>query len=466
MPSMTTLPTRSRLRQAAFAAATSVLLAGCSPSDILDVTDPDIINPTDVTTPAGADATRIGALARFSGATSGGESFFLLGGLFSDEYNNADTFIDRQQIDQRITNLDNSFSLAAIRQTHRARLSAAQAIPLLQRYKSTGPTRDVAEMFFVVAFTENLTAEHMCNGLVFSDVSLEGVESYGSPITINAAFERALAHADSGLAILTGTTVADNRIRYALQVTRGRILLNLDRAADAAAAVAGVPTSFQYLVNNSLTADANQHWALNNSARRYSVSNVEGINGLNFATAGDPRLPVCDGAVAGCTAGTQRNRDDNTPITLYIQKKWPDQASDVAVSNGVEARLIEAEAQLDAGSYPGALTILNALRAPTGTGSGGVAGLAPLTDPGTAAGRADQLFRERAFWMWGTGHRTGDLRRLIRQYGRTQDQVFPTGAWHKQGNYGTDVNFAVPNAERNNPKVPQGDASTCMNRDA
>jgi starch-binding outer membrane protein, SusD/RagB family len=443
-----------------------VMLAACSPTEILEVTDPDIINPSDVTTPAGADAIRIGALARFSGATTGGESFVLLGGLFSDEFNNADTFIDRQQIDQRITNLDNAFTLTAIRATHRARLSAQQAIPLLQQYKPTGPTRDIAEMFFVIAFTENMAAEHMCNGLTFSHVELDGSEVYGSPITTAAAYERALAHADSGLAVITGATAADNRIRYALQVTKGRILLNLDRAADAAAAVAGVPTSFQYLINHTLTADGNQWWVLNNSARRYSVSTGEGGNGLDYATANDPRLPVCLGTVAGCTAGTQRNRDDNTPIPLYVQKKWPDQTSDVAMSSGVEARLIEAEAQLDAGNAAGALTILNALRAATGTGSGGVTGLSPLTDAGTAAGRVDQLFRERAYWMFGTGHRTGDLRRLIRQYGRTESQVFPTGAWHKQGNYGTDVNFAVPNAERNNPMVPQGNLPTCLDRAA
>lgn len=470
MPSyMTGTPARSVLRTAAYLAATSLVLGACSPSDLLDVTDPDIINPRDVTTPAGADAVRIGALARLSNATSGGESFFLLGGLFTDEYNNADTFIDRQQIDQRLTNLDNAFSLGAIRSTNRARLSAAQAIPLLEQFKAGGPTRDVAEMYFVIAFTENLTAEHMCNGLVFSEVALDGTEMYGSPMSVNAAFERALAHADSGLAVLTGTSAADNRIRHALQVTKGRALLNLDRPAEAAAAVAGVPTTFQYVINNSVTADQNQHWVLNNSARRYSLSTVEGGNGLNFATANDPRLPACLGSVAGCTAGTQRNRDDNTPVPLYIQRKWSDNAADVVISSGIEARLIEAEAQLDAGNYAGAngtLAILNALRAPTGTGSGGVAGLAALTDPGTAATRVDQLFRERAFWMFGTGHRTGDLRRLIRQYGRTESQVFPTGSWHKLGEYGTDVNFAVPNAERNNPNVPQGDAPTCTDRAA
>ena len=55
--------------------------------------------------------------------------------------------------------------------------------------------------------------------------------------------------------------------------------------------------------------------------------------------------------------------------------------------------------------------------------------------------------------MWLTGHRLGDMRRLIRQYSRTESTVFPTGAllYRASDSYGTDVNFVVPFAERNNP---------------
>jgi hypothetical protein len=75
----------------------------------------------------------------------------------------------------------------------------------------------------------------------------------------------------------------------------------------------------------------------------------------------------------------------------------------------------------------------------------------------------DQLFRERAFWMFSTGHRTGDLRRLIRQYSRAANTVFPTGQWHKGGNYGVDVTVPLPQAELNNPNLP-GTTSTCIDR--
>ena len=124
---------------------------------------------------------------------------------------------------------------------------------------------------------------------------------------------------------------------------------------------------------------------------------------------------------------------------------------------GLLARLIEAEAQLKAGSAATALATLNTLRATK-------SGLAPLTDAGSDAARVDQLFRERGFWMFGRGHRMGDLRRLVRQYGRAQDAVFPTGVWHKGGNYGTDVTFPVPQAEENNPNVTPG--HTCLDRNA
>ena len=71
------------------------------------------------------------------------------------------------------------------------------------------------------------------------------------------------------------------------------------------------------------------------------------------------------------------------------------------------------------------------------------------------------LFKERAYWLWLTGHRLGDMRRLIRQYGRTAATVFPTGPMlYRPGNsYGNDVNMVIPIRERNNPKF-QG----CLDR--
>jgi hypothetical protein len=312
-------------------------------------------------------------------------------------------------------------------------------------------------MFFVQAYIENLAAEHFCNGLVFSTV-VDGAEVYGSQITITEAFTRALAHADSGLARVTGTTNDDNRVRNALKVVRGRILLNLNQPAEAATSVTGVATNFTYNMFHAQTATSNQIWVLNNLAWRYSVGNSEGTNGVNFATGGDPRVPVCVGGDATCrNNGVTRTTRDDLTAPLHVQLVFPIRESPVALTSGIEARLIEAEAQLRTQNTAAALATLNAARST-------VTGLVALTDAGSADARVNQLFHERAMWLFGRGYRLGDMRRLIRQYNRTAATVFTVGAWHKGGNYGTDVNFPVPQAEQNNPNIPAG--QTCLDRNA
>jgi hypothetical protein len=429
----------------------------CSSDSFLGIEDPDIINPSNVESAAGANAVRLGALARLNSSTSGGESMLLLGGLFTDEWINGDSFIGRQEVDQRTITVQNSFVTDASRLLHRARLAGQQAIELLGEFNPTAPGWQPAEMYFVQAYVENIAAEHFCNGLVFSTV-IDGAEFYGSPMMVAEAFARALAHADSGLALITGTTTDDNRVRNALKVLRGRILLNLDRPADAATAVNGVPTNFSYNMFHAQTATSNQMWNFNNLSWRYSVGNSEGTNGINFASAGDPRLPVCEGGDAVCrTNGVTRTQRDDLTRPLLVQLVWPLRESPVGITSGIEARMIEAEAALRAQNAAGALTILNAARTT-------VTGLVPLVDAGTADARINQLFRERAIWLFGRGYRLGDMRRLVRQYNRSPATVFPVGTWHKGGNYGTDVNFPVPQAEQNNPNVPAG--QSCIDRNA
>jgi hypothetical protein len=95
----------------------------------------------------------------------------------------------------------------------------------------------------------------------------------------------------------------------------------------------------------------------------------------------------------------------------------------------------------------------------------GATALPNLTDPGTTDKRVDLLFREKAYWTWGRGQRLGDLRRLIRQYGRTQDNTFPVGLHYKGGSYGTDVNLPVVTDEQNNPNFQKA-GGQCLDRNA
>ena len=55
------------------------------------------------------------------------------------------------------------------------------------------------------------------------------------------------------------------------------------------------------------------------------------------------------------------------------------------------------------------------------------------TTPATKDAAVTLFFREKAFWQFGAASGLADMRRLVRQYWRTQDQVFPSGTFHKGG---------------------------------
>ena len=97
--------------------------------------------------------------------------------------------------------------------------------------------------------------------------------------------------------------------------------------------------------------------------------------------------------------------------------------------------------------------MLNTLRAtpPLPLGAITVTAMAPLADPGDAASRLALTFREKAFWTFGRGQRLSDMRRLMRQYGLAEANVFPTGTHYRGVPYGTDKNLPVPQDETNNP---------------
>jgi hypothetical protein len=427
-------------RAAALAVALSLGLGACD--SVLDVHDPDII--TDAGSAGGALALRNGVILRFNQAMDGSgdapDGFFLMGGLLGDEWISGDTFEQRNTTDFRIIQTTNSFIADLFRRANRVRNEGQAAINALRQYSPT-PLSNIGQMFAFMAFSENQIGEFFCNGIPFTE--LDGNQIiFGNPVSYDSAFKRASNHADSALQFVAGPDSA--RIRQFAAVIKGRALLNLNQPAAAAAAVAGVATSFQYLSTHSTNSTDNVLWLQAVSLRRYVMADNEGTNGLNFRTAGDPRLP---NAPVG-------NSFDNSLQGIVAPTLWDERTDPVIIASGIEARLIEAEAALRAGDFVTFMAKLNAARATRSD-------LPALADPGTTTAREDLLFRERAFWMFGTGHRLGDLRRLIRQYGRPETAVFPVGVWFKGGPYGSDVNFPIPFSETNNPNFVQ-----CTNRAA
>ncbi len=413
-------------------------LAACE--GVLEVTDPDII--LEAGSASGAIALKNGVVLRLAQATSGGE-FFVYSGLLADEWISGDTFEQRNSADQRTIAVSNSFLAGQFRNLGRIRNQAQAAIVSLRQFQPT-PTANIGTMFAMLAFAENQIGETYCNGIPFSETQGPNI-IYGKALPYDSAFARAVAHADSALAFVGGTD--GPKVTNLAKIVKGRALLNRGDFAGAATAVVGVPATFKWDVTHSEQTNNNQIWALNTSASRYVVADREGGNGLDFVSARDPRLP---------TSKPKPKAFDSS--TDFVQQDIFARNSSVTIASGIEALMITAEAALKANNTQGWLTALNQARA-TRTD------LAALTDPGTATARVDLTFRERAFWMFSTGHRLGDLRRLVRQYGRAENTVFPAGSHFKGPNYGGDVNFPISFEELNNPAAGGTQAtSTCTDR--
>jgi len=463
------------------------LLSGCQLDEIVKATDPDVIDPVFIQSASGADGIRVGTLGRFNANTTGGESMLLYGGLMGDEFTTGDTFVQRIETDQRSLTPENANITTANRGIHLVRVGALQARAALRQFPQvTGNEWRLAEMFFVEAYMINLLAEHFCSGQPLS--TLEDFKETPSPrIPTDSLYLMAQARIDSATTLLLPAlaTANDVRVRNALLVLRARIALNQGNFALASTAANAVPTTYTWDQEHNLNVRTPGVWSFINNQRRYIVSNNEGPLAMGFANATqDPRVPTCQPGAGGfnaaaCTAAgftTLRPFDsgnNSVPNSRY-QLIWETDSRNVSLINGLQARLFEAEAQNRLGNFTtGALPLLNAVRAvpPTYVLPGRtITGLTALADPGTPEARRALVFREKGFWLFGTGHRFGDLRRLQRQYGLTQNDVWPNGTWqiNRVPGYGTDVTFPTPAAEANNRLIPQSSPGipACIDRNA
>jgi hypothetical protein len=465
--------------------AAATMLSSCDTvkNNLLEAVDPDIIDPNSVQSAAGAIAVRNGALSRLRTATADGESSWMFGGLLADEWASSSTFIQNDETDQRQTQLNNGTVNTELRALYRVRTSANQAIVLLNKYRPT-PAADIGEMYFARGFAELQLASDYCNGIPLTDAVAGDTIAFGTPVPVKDVFTVAAASFDTAMNLSTGTDAASVAINRASRIGKARALLglgSLTNAAAAAALVTGIPTTFRYDVTASLTGGSNTLWNQGASQTRYAVSDsLQGPrrdilvkNAIPFLSANDRRVPA-HYRIASNGKDTVKSQDGNT-FVIAVDSLWG-QTTAVALTHGVDARLIEAEAALAAGNAAGMMTILNTLRgtpvqitAPSPTATGTHPGwttpvLAQLTDPGTQAGRVNLLFRESAFWQFGRGVRLGNLRRLIRDYGRAADgsDTFPVGQHYKGGTFGPDLNLPVTTDEH----VGNDKFTLCLDRKA
>jgi hypothetical protein len=481
----------TRAAALATALAAAVMVAACSPDDILDVEDIDVAFPDVVADSTALPNVLAGAIGEFGFAYNGNASLNVvtLSGLLADELLNTETFPTRIEIDQRRQQHTNGTLRDLFYDIQQARAMADRTEEAYGRFLPTSNGR--AEALNLSALTYIFMAENYCGAVPVSRQVGPSDFEYGEMLTTAQLLDSAIAKAGRA-GTIAQTVAADATVSAATRaaatsqlrfsrVIRARAMLNLDQPAAAATEIggeAGVPSTFQYFYKHAETTGRqnNGTWALTVSVARFGVPDREGTNGLPFRSEGlltnanrDVRIPNVRRPGRGLGF-------DNT-TQQWMQQKYSKRDTLAIVADGVEARLIEAEAQWRAGDVSGAFLTLNNLR-----NNGAVKRLRGYLDPdlqplampqltpaATPEAQLDQIFKERAYWLYLTGHRLGDVRRLIRPttappggisgYGRATESVFPTGAYHKSGTYGTDVNTPVPQAEENNPNFQR---SACV----
>jgi hypothetical protein len=465
----------------------AVSLAACNQDKLLTAPTPDVVLPQDIASRAALPSAFAAAVGDFQLAYAGGyggqaplldynEGLAQMTALLSDEMLNAETYNTRIEVDRRATTNINTTTLQTFQDAQRARATADLVAGRFRDLDPQNPRR--AEAQALAAFMYVLFAEDYCNGVPTSRVLPDGTFEYGPPQSGTQLLTTAVAKFDSAITVATAVGPDASEALNLAHIGKGRALLDLGQFAQAAVAVATVPSDFAYLIEHSETTGRqnNAFYAFNYLESRFTIADKEGVNGLPFVTLDDPRAPVFRAAdLLG--SSYEFGFDGSTP--LYFTTKYRAYKSPTPLAIGAEARLIEAEAALRTGDVGTFLEKLNDARAnaPTypadpGTTSPDRPKPDPLTAadvPASATGRVDLLFRERALTLFLTSHRVGDLRRLTYQYGRAPETIWPTGPYQetnpdKQGtNYGADVNLPIPQEESNNPQFTGG---SCTNRSA
>lgn len=417
-------------------------------------------DPEHLRNPEGAQALSISAQYSFQVALA---SAILEGGLLTDELQSfyrgdAKTIFspgihNSNLIDSRNTTATSGVSYGNL---HIARAAASQAIGSLSGY---APELKAIRglMYAYAAYAEVMLADLYCSGVPLSTLDFERDFTVKPGSSTADIYRHAIALFDSAILLASDSLPV---VHFA-NTGKARALLALARYDEAGLAVSEVPVDFVWFETlhtcdsytipcSPLSVDGAVQLKASLSLSSASVSNGE--SGLTAITIGSQRIQ----------AELLSNPPGGTHVSMfpvYHPSKYSRNGpSQIHVATGLEAQLILAEAALNRKAPAEWLSILQDLR----DSDSRTVMLPPLNDPGNEDERIEMLFSERAKWLFLTGHRQGDLRRMVRQYHRPQSEVYPWGVYPGGiARYGAIVNLPIPESEGNNPLF-----EGCFNREA
>ncbi len=395
-------------------------------------------DPATFNTPEGAIALYRNTLTRFSTAF---QNVILATGEWTDELAYLSPNGNNTDSRQGVAGAQGGGS--SYNDLQKVRAQSIQAIGTFTKYASDLTPAYRGELYALQGYAVLFLADLYCSGVPLSVIVFEHTFTYKPGSSTNELYRAAVALFD------TAETLSQDSVRLVslARVGKGRAYLALGLLDSAANTVASVPQEFSYVV--PVMYNRGLGWVV-------SVADRDGQNGLPFRSSADPRIVV--DSVGRARGGSSTFSYDFGNV--YWPRNYALGASKPAVvASGIEARLIVAEALLRQEEVGAWLDTLNVLRQ-----TAIVPVLDPLTDPGAdplPAGksatdvRVDRMFYERAFWLFLTGHRQGDLRRFVRQYDRLTDMIYPIGQYFyantPDARYGSEVTISIPDDELTNP---------------
>lgn len=303
------------------------------------------------------------------------------------------------------------------------RNNAVNVISLFNEVGKDSSQLQRSELYSLYSLSEVMLAELFCSGIPLSLIEYGGDYNLTTGFSTVEVLQHSMALADTAIQ-LAGD---DENLRSLSLLVKARALLMLDSLDAAASLVESVDSKYEYILEVL-------RWSAphNNSEQSLHVMNREGINGLPWVEADDPRVEL--------ESWRNGSQDNYRPIK-YMPEPYNNR-SRMPVVSGLEGRLIIAEALLRKGNVGGWIDELNNLRR-----NHLDAAMPDTFAPADEIAQVDLHFYERAFWLFLTGRRQADFRRLQLYYGRDPETLYPRGSYNTTTEYGDVIVAPVPEYE-------------------
>lgn len=394
-----------------------VMVAGCE--GVLDVDDPTIVTPDQLTGPQAVPTVLNGLVRDFQEAY---DDYVRYTSMFTDEMILAGTFQGRVEVDERRVRAENQQITGELYEPfQRARQSAEDAVAAFEtslddpEFESVVPTlrEGIARGNLIAGYVHLLMAELYCAVVV---------DPAGPALTSDETVQEALTFLEAAEARASEFGLPE--IASAARVGQARAHLWLGNLTQAADLTNSVNSGFVRLVEYSSNSPEQ-----NNELAQFTWGFIQQIRwsvGDGTTAERDNELyDYFDEWVAQGLVDPDPGpgfSSQNAVIPVVLQQIYDSQGSDMVLASGWEARMIEAEVQLRTGDPEGAEDVVNDLLTdPTQAFNPMLAvnpGLTmgafqPVDFTGDLSNDLPQLARARAAGLWLTGERQATSRRFL-----------------------------------------------------